>query len=182
MRKLFLSAAVILFYLTCTAQSITPYVLNSTGGTAPVNSKFYVDWSVGEMTLVNTIQNSGPQGLIIITNGFIQPPLDDGNGDENNYITTVRPIPTENLRVYPNPATNYVMIEIPMQEAGKMRLTLYNSMGEVVYDKQFTSYGQNTKEKISMAAFMQGTYMLRVVTTGAGANAKEAIYKIFKAN
>ena len=181
MRKLFLIATAIFLAVASNAQSITPTVLNASGGTAPAGSKLYLDWSVGEMTLVNTMQNSGYQGLIIVTNGFIQPPLDDADGDEN-YITTAKPIPLENLRVYPNPATNYVMIEFPMQETGKVRLTLYNSMGELVYDKQFTSYGQSTREKISMAAFMQGTYMLRVVTTGAGAAPKEAIYKIFKAN
>ena len=181
MRKLFLIATAILIGIAATAQSITPRVLNSSGGTAPVGSKFYLDWSVGEMTLVNTMQNSGFSGLIIVTNGFIQPPLDDAAGDES-YITTTKPVPNDNLRVYPNPATNYVMIEFPVQEAGKIRVTLYNSMGEMVYDKQISTYGQGTKERISMAAFMQGTYMLRVVTTGTGGTPKEAVYKIFKAN
>jgi len=181
MRKLFLTAAPILISFICSAQSITPSVLNSSGGSAPAGSKVFLDWSVGEMTLVNTMQSSGSSSLFIITNGFIQPPVDDAAGDET-YITSNKPIPNDSLRVYPNPATNYVMIEFPVQEAGKIRLTLYNSMGEVVYDKQITTYGQNTKEKISMAAFMQGTYMLRVVTAGTSGIPKEAVYKIFKAN
>jgi hypothetical protein len=181
MRKLFLIATASILWQAANAQTITPTVLNSSGGTAPVGNKFYVDWSVGEMTLVNTMQNSGYSGLIIVTNGFIQPPLDDAAGDES-YITSTKPVPNDNLRVYPNPATNYVMIEFPVQESGKIRLTLYNSLGEVVYDKQITTYGQGMKERISMAAFMQGTYMLRVVTAGAGATPKEAVYKIFKAN
>jgi len=181
MRKLLLIAGAILLYATSPAQSITPSILNSTGGSAPAGSKAWLDWSVGEMTLVNTMQNSGYSGLFIITSGFIQPPLDDAAGDES-YITATKPTPNDNLRVYPNPATNYVMIEFPVQEAGKVRLTLYNSMGEVVYDKHFTTCGQSTKEKISMAAFMQGTYMLRVVTAGTSGTPKEATYKIFKAN
>src|SRR5690349_2135730 len=146
MRKLFLIATTTFLGIASNAQSITPTVLNASGGSAPAGSKTYLDWSVGEMSLVNTMQNSGYRGLFIVTNGFIQPPVDDAAGDED-FITTTKPVPLDNLRVYPNPATNYVMIEFPMQEAGKIRLTLYNSVGEVVYDKQFTSYGQSTKEK-----------------------------------
>jgi hypothetical protein len=182
MRKLFLLATATIFsFLTSTSQSITPFVINATGGTSQVTDKFYVDWSVAEMTLVNTMQNTGFIGLFIITNGFIQPPLDDADGTEF-LVSSPKPEIITNLRVYPNPATNYVMIELPVQEAGKIRITLFNSMGEMVYDKQFTSYGQGTREKISMAAFMQGTYMLRVVTAATGRTPKEANYKIFKAN
>ncbi len=189
MRKLLLTLAFFLFYLTASTQSITPFILNATGGTAKFEGKkVYLDWSVAEMTLVNTMESGGYNQLIVITNGFLQPPKDDGEGDvdgddDEYYLKYVKP---ENalpeLKVYPNPATNYLTIDIPMQEVGKIRLTLYNGMGELVFQKEITGYGKLTRETISMAPYMQGTYMLRVTIGTPGARAKELTYKIFKAN
>jgi hypothetical protein len=187
MRKLFLAAvALISLCLTAFSQSITPSVLNSTGGTAKVNNKFYLDWSAGEMTMVNTIQNTGYSGLIIVTNGFLQPDKDDAEGDESvpDYVkNSLKPdVKAINLRVYPNPASNYIMIEFPEEETGKIRLTLYDAMGQMVYYKELTTYGHHTKERLSMAAFMQGTYLLRVQMGPPGLKSKEITYKIYKAN
>ena len=190
MRKLLLTLAILLFYLAASTQSITPFILNSVGGTAKVEGKkVYLDWSLAEMTLVNTMQSPGYQKFIIITNGFIQPPKDDGEGDEDDdgdddyyykYVTPENASPE--LKIYPNPATNYLTIDIPMQEVGKIRLTLYNAMGELVYQKEITGYSKLTRETISMAPYMQGTYLLRVTIGTPGARAKELSYKIFKAN
>jgi Secretion system C-terminal sorting domain len=188
MRKLLLTLAIFLFCLTANAQSITPFILNATGGTASVEGKkVYLDWSVAEMTLVNTMVSSDVKKFIIISNGFIQPPKDDGEGDEDGddeyYYKYVKPENTlPELKIYPNPATNYLTVDIPMQEVGKIKLTLYNGMGELVYQKEITGYGKLTRETISMAPFMQGTYMLRVTIGTPGARAKNLTYKIFKAN
>ena len=189
MRKLLLTLAILLFCLAASTQSITPFILNATGGTAKVEGKkVYLDWSVAEMTLVNTMESPGYKKFIIISNGFLQPPKDDGEGDEDDddddhfykYVQPEYILPE--LKVYPNPATNYLTIDIPMQEAGKIRFTLYNAMGELVYQKEITGYGKLTRETISMAPYMQGTYLLRVTIGTPGARAKELTYKIFKAN
>jgi hypothetical protein len=131
------------------------------------------------------MQSSGYKKFIIITNGFLQPPKDDAEGeeDDHHYYEYVKPEgTTPELKVFPNPATNYLTIDIPMQEMGKIKLALYNSMGELVYQKQITGYGKLTRETISMAAFMQGTYLLRVTIGSPTGRAKELTYKIFKAN
>jgi len=188
MRKLLLTLAIFLFYLTASTQSITPFILNATGGTAPVEGKkVYLDWSVAEMSLVNTMQSSGYNKLIIITSGFLQPPKDDGEGDEDGddeylhqYVKPENTLP--GLKIYPNPATNYLTVDIPMQELGKIKLMLYNGMGELVFQKEITGYGKLTRETISMAPYMQGTYMLRVTIGSPGVRAKDLTYKIFKAN
>jgi len=186
MRKFFFIAAIaMLFCLHAASQSITPSVLNSTGGTAKVNDKFYLDWSFGEMTLVNTMLATGPRGLIIVTNGSLQPDKDDAEGDEDAPIPYVlKPLatPAISARVYPNPASNYIVIEFPQKESGKIRLTLFDAMGQMVYDKEITTYGEHTKEIISMAAYPQGTFLLRVRTGPPGLRMKENMFKIFKAN
>ena len=180
--------AAFLLYYAASSQSITPFILNSSGGTAKAEEKkVHLDWSVGEMTLVNTMQSGGVKKFIIITNGFLQPPKDDGEGDEDENIDYfykyVRPETSlPQLKVFPNPATNYLTIDIAMQERAKVKLTLYNSMGELVYQKEITGYSKLTRETISMAAYMQGTYLLRVTIAAPGARAKEFTYKIFKAN
>jgi len=188
MRKLFILAmAVLLCCRFALAQSISPFVLNSTGGSFKVNNKnFYLDWSVAEMTLITTVKNSGYSGLFIITNGFLQPDKNEDDKDEDDdhyYDKYVNPDYTiKNIQVYPNPASTYVTIDIPVEEAGKVQLTLYNSMGQLVYKKEITTYGHHTKERISMGAFMQGTYLLRVRMGPPGIRAKEMTYKIVKAN
>lgn len=184
MRKLFFTIAGLFFCLLTSAQSITPFVLNSSGGTAKTNNnKVYLDWSVGEMTLVNTMVSPNYKGLIIITNGFLQPPKDDGEGDEDMYYTEfLKPeASSPSLRVYPNPTSTYVTIDIPMKEAGKVKLTLLNSMGELVFQKEVSGHG-NINERISMAGYSQGTYLLRVQMGSPGTRATELTYKIFKAN
>ena len=133
------------------------------------------------------MQSSGYNKLIIITSGFLQPPKDDGEGDEDGddeylhqYVKPENTLP--GLKIYPNPATNYLTVDIPMQELGKIKLMLYNGMGELVFQKEITGYGKLTRETISMAPYMQGTYMLRVTIGSPGVRAKDLTYKIFKAN
>jgi Secretion system C-terminal sorting domain len=188
MRKLFLFTVGVMLHIGIVhAQSIAPSILNASGGTAKLpNKNYYIDWSVGEMVLVNTMHNVGFKGLFIVTNGFLQPVKNNDDEDDDDYEDDkfLKPNPEYTniqLRVYPNPASNYVMVEFPMQEAGKIRLTLFNSMGQIVYDKEITTYGHHTTERISMTPFMQGTYLLRV-RTGSPEAPKEITYKIFKAN
>ena len=190
MRKLFLFVGAIMLHISIAhAQSIAPSILNASGGTAKLpNKNFYLDWSVTEMTLISTMKNSGYSGLFIITNGFLQPAKneddkDDDDDDDHYYEKYVNPDYTnKNIQVYPNPASTYVIVDIPAEEAGKVLLTLYNSMGQLVYKKEITTYGHHTKERISMVAFMQGTYLLRVQMGPPGIRAKEMTYKIVKAN
>ena len=137
------------------------------------------------MTLVNTMLATGPRGLIIVTNGSLQPDKDDAEGDEDAPIPYVlKPLatPAISARVYPNPASNYIVIEFPQKESGKIRLTLFDAMGQMVYDKEITTYGEHTKEIISMAAYPQGTFLLRVRTGPPGLRMRENMFKIFKAN
>ncbi len=185
MRKLLLATMAIGLVCIANAQTITPFVLNAAGGTAKVNDKFYLDWSVAEMTLVNTMQNYGYKELFIITNGFLQPPKDDAEGDEDisPYVKSLKPeVNNLQLLIYPNPASTYITVDIPvMEETDKIRLTMYNSTGQLVYEKEVTTNGYRTKERISMAEFTHGTYLLRVQMGAPGTPTRNIMYKIFKA-
>src|SRR4051812_36203780 len=98
MRKLILSLVAVFFFFSSWCQSITPTVINSTGDSFKVfgmqskDNSFYLDWSVGEMTLVNTMRSAQDKKLyVIITNGFLQPDYgpDQGNEDhKTNYFTS----------------------------------------------------------------------------------------------
>jgi len=72
-------AAVILIFLaltfTASAQTITPQVINSAGGHHPVGTGgLWMSDNVGE-PFTETI---GPVGNVMITQGFLQPPVNDG--------------------------------------------------------------------------------------------------------
>src|SRR5688572_31582893 len=61
---------VFFFLFNCRAQSITPSVINTSGGS--FKSGYYeFEWSVGELALVGEMTSLNR--YLVITNGFIQP-------------------------------------------------------------------------------------------------------------
>lgn len=190
MRKSILSfAAFFLFISFLHSQSITPYINNSIGGSFKVDHKdFYVDWNVGEMTLVNTMTSSGYYGLYVLTNGLLQPESDNGkhggDGDDDKYITDTKlNFTTSDIKVFPNPAVNYVEVDFFINETGKVRLSLFNTMGEQVYTKEIFISGKSRTERIPMGGYTQGAYMLYIqMETTAGNTKKQGVFKIVKTN
>lgn len=187
MRKSILSfAAFFLFISFLHSQSITPYINNSIGGSFKVDYKnFYVDWNVGEMTLVNTMTSSGYYGLYVLTNGLLQPEDkfskdgDHGDDGEDKNINFT----TGDIKVFPNPAVNYVEVDFFINETGKVRLSLFNTMGEQVYTKEIFISGKGRTERIPMGGYTQGAYMLYIqMDTTAGNTKKQGVFKIVKTN
>lgn len=157
---------------TVYSQSISPHVLNTSGGSAFINNiKF--DWSIGEAPLVGTMQST-----IIVTNGFLQP-VTDQSGDVNNNSSFS---PTE-IRVFPNPASTYIEVNVLSAQSGMLHLRLYNSMGQMVFHKQVTYNGIGLIERIDMMQLPSTEYLLHLALDPApGSVMKKGSYKIIKIN
>ena len=194
MRRSILSILAVFCFLTLLhSQSITPYTINSTGGSfKPDEStdgafksddkKIFLDWSVGEMTLVNTLRGPGFVKIYILTNGLLQPTMKkEGEGEEDKNDKKIE-FTTGDIKVFPNPANSYVQVNFLMKETGKIRLTLFNTMGQQVYTKEVNNYGHHTIERISMSGYTQGTYLLFIEMGPPGIRMKRWSYKIVKAN
>jgi hypothetical protein len=182
MRKLLFSLAGILFLSMARAQSITPSVINSTGGSAvsgnnPSNA-FYLDWNVGEMTLVNTMRTSGKK-ILIITNGFLQPEYSGDNGNEPERLLTGWFTNAE-VRVFPNPASEYVDVNLFFEETGTVRLNLFSVMGEQLFTREFSVTSKARVEQVPVRSYTPGTYLLQVQLFSEGKLVKQGSFKIVK--
>ena len=133
------------FFITsvASAQSITPSVINSTGGTAIVGN-LIVDWNVGE-SMVSTQSNG-----IIVTNGQLQPV--DG-------IISVEELSTSwNVSVYPNPTRDEFVITTP--NAGVFEASLFDLAGKFISKQTLMS-----TNRMDVRSLANGSYYLQVRNT-----------------
>jgi hypothetical protein len=127
------------------AQSVTPSVINSTGGTTTVGN-LVVDWNVGESII--TTQSNG----FIVTNGQLQPV--DG-------IISVEELNSSwNISVYPNPTRDEFMIIAP--SSGIYEASLFDLAGKFI-SKQLL----NNTNRIDVRSLANGSYYLQIRNTAS---------------
>ena len=125
------------------AQSITPSVINSTGGTATVGN-LVVDWNVGE-SMVSTQTNG-----IIVTNGQLQPV--DG-------IISVEELNSSwNVSVYQNPTRDEFVITAP--NSGIYEASLFDLAGKFISKQTLMS-----TNRMDIRSLANGSYYLQVRNT-----------------
>ncbi|MFZ4412089.1 MAG: T9SS type A sorting domain-containing protein [Bacteroidales bacterium] len=81
----------------------------------------------------------------------------DKNGNVCGSIGINEPITESEILVYPNPARDYINFDMGMYK--DFQLSLYNSVGQVIFQKDFT-LGNNT---IYIQNFKQGIYYYRLI-------------------
>ncbi len=105
---------------------------------------------------------------------FFATPLDNGSkhavlteGDEDitawyqSVPTSIDPtLPSAHMRLYPLPATDYVIVEIPSDWIGRTA-TITDLKGQV----QLTHEVQSTRERIDIRRLQAGTYLLQIGDT-----------------
>jgi hypothetical protein len=181
MRKLILSGVFACFSLLVCAQSIGPQVINCSGGSYDPPGNFRFDWSVGEMTLVNTMQS----GLFVLTNGFLQPTKYGTvkGKNEDTRIMEVKDVTLSSIQVYPNPTSDFIQVNLDMPGAGQIRMVLYNQEGKQLWSREELKKPARSTERISLSTFPQGNYLLLVEWRPAeGGPASTGSYKIIKMN
>ena len=143
-RKLLLLLGAMWMY-NANAQRLSPEIVSSVGATYQ-GASMQIDWTLGELA-VTTLQNSTQQ----VTQGFHQPVYS---------VTSIHELTVEagQIKVYPNPASDFVNIEIEPEYLGKTELTLYSMQGQRLYRQ---SINQIT-ERMSIRHLPPGTYILMV--------------------
>lgn len=181
MRKLLFSLVGIIVFASARPQSITPTVINSSGGSAvsgnnPANA-FYLDWNVGEMALVNTMRTGGKK-VLIITNGFLQP---EYSGDQGQEPERIQPLLTgAQVFAWPNPSSDQVNVNLRFEGRGTVKLLLTTLMGEQLYTKQVAVNGTATMEQVSIGKYTPGTYLLQVQFVSEEGKISQGSFKIIK--
>lgn len=118
--------------------------------------KYDSAWSNAYGTGDNTI-NTATASFTSFSTFSVGRKGDTGKGS-GNKLTILKKILS---RIYPNPATNLLMVEYPLSKTRAL-ITIYNTSGQVVYN-QYTSAGRTPIQITSLKA---GIYTL-VISDGA---------------
>jgi hypothetical protein len=128
------------------------------------NSKMYLSQTVGEV-MVQTVTNS----IYTLTQGFQQPP----------YVFKIIPDTIYGIKVYPNPVTDYVTIDMKGDKAGTYRIDFLDLMGRTVISASKT-FGRNYEyhEQYNVGELPGGFYMVRIMSGDGLTNRVFRIQKI----
>lgn len=169
-RLVFISVCIFLS-LGSFAQSITPAILNATGGTYYF-TYYRVEWSFGESMAIETM--SSPN--IIVTNGVLQPGTHDPAIVFNDGAWD-----RDEIKVLPNPTQNMLEIDFFSKHQGKITMNLYDESGRFLSNKQFDYYGTGRIERWDLARYPSGMYFLNIQLEPTGTSvAKKGSFKVQK--
>ncbi len=164
---------VILITAYCTrAQSMSSQVVNVSGDSNK-KGRFFFDWSLGEMALISKMQNT--DSSVIMTNGVLQP-FNIGRQSSNNFNL----LGGDEVSLVPNPTTDNVRVTLRPTQKGRIKISLYNWQGNLLYYKDLAATGATIMEIIYMSGFIEGVYSLRIEFYPEGADPRKTTYKIVK--
>ena len=155
------------------SQSSQPNVINSSGGSNDIDSYSY-EWSIGELVLVNEMVEK--DGKYVLTNGFLQP------YSLNGKPVTPATFKGHEIRMLHNPVKTGLGVQLTTNEAGKLRLKVYDERGYVKYSNDTDVPAGVTTKTISMIDCASGNYFLRAefISVNQSKKPKEGTYKFIK--
>ncbi len=157
MKKILLIFSIVFGYTTSYGQNIKPDVI-STAGSFYANNSYSVSWTIGEC-IPETFFN----GTNKLTQGFQQ-----GIYEINTVVDY-----TEDrlkIRMFPNPATDFVNLEMQTQNKTGYSYQLFDANGKCLKNEKIVS----AKSQIDLIGFAYASYIINVY----GSNQK--ILKSFK--
>jgi hypothetical protein len=147
--------------------------LNATGSSQIVGFTQF-DWSVGEVSLVNTFY--GPkENNIIVTQGLLQ--NEQMTPEAVSGITLAK-----NLIVFPNPASSVVNIKYNSDVAGTLSYRLMDMTGRIIISYNGTNSHSTINEQFNISELAVAAYMLEVSFKDNNNAVATTSYKIEKLN
>ena len=160
--------------LSLNGQQVTPSVINTSGGYKNIG-QLYVDWSIGEMPLIQT--SSGTN--IYVTNGFLQA----GNGFIPTSIVNLPPLTSNEVKIFPNPSTGVLNVRFELVQPGTIGMFLYDISGKKLMERQILHFGGSQSTVINLTPYPQGSYQLLLYyKTANDAQSKGGAFKLVKVN
>jgi photosystem II stability/assembly factor-like uncharacterized protein len=94
-------------------------------------------------------------------------------GSEYPLMREDNPVSEASLRLYPNPANQFMNIRIPeMQNQGNVQLRIYDMQGKLYYQSLEVIASGSPDINISLSALPEGNYILRLDGDGMSMNGK----------
>src|SRR6185369_11500846 len=135
------------------SQSVTPQILNTTGGTNFFT--FYrFEWSFGEATAIETLSNSN----ITVTTGVLQPGTDRPASVNNNTAWG-----KDEIKILPNPVQSMLEIDFLSKQQGNVTMTLLDESGKQITRTSFMYYGTGSIQKMNVSTYPSGAYFLTIL-------------------
>lgn len=144
------------------------FAINATGGSKTLGTNTY-EWSIGEMTLVNTVVTPN----LVVTQGLLQTMI----------LTTVGINPEKGqeakFSVFPIPTTDKVFIQPSLSFQTKLAISLFDITGRLFEQKKVILNSGLERQELDLSNFAAGMYVLSLRTENSG---KEVIttFKIEK--
>jgi hypothetical protein len=126
-------------------QSLKPDVI-TTAGSFNINANNSVSWTIGEC-LIETFSNTNNK----LTQGF-QQSIYEINTAIDNTLNLIK------INLFPNPATDYINLEIELQDNQEFSYELYDLNGKCLQNGKINS----AKSEIKLAGYSSRTYVLNV--------------------
>lgn len=168
----FLPLCLLCFGLTiqvCQAQVTHSATINAAGGSAQLSGNTY-EWSIGEMTLVNTAATAN----LVVTQGLLQPVLNTTNIKQPELTV-------DQLKVYPNPTKDIVFIKPNLKPNTSLTILVYDISGRAFLRSELVLKEGTEVQIIDLGTYAAGNYLLDIVTGAAGTQSRNA-FKIQKLN
>ena len=150
MKKYYILFLAVFLGLSVSGQSISSYVVASAGESVET-SDVSISWTLGEIA-IETLEDNG--NTLILTQGFQQAYFD---------ITSIEdPILSNNfkLKVYPNPASEFVWVELESDEINEVLIEMFDLNGKLVYNSKLNIHEVRTQIKLTDQNSSQ--YILRI--------------------
>jgi hypothetical protein len=80
------------------------------------------------------------------------------------------------LKIYPNPASSYIIVSYELKTAAPVLIEMANMRGEVVKSVRINSQSGPQRLNITLADLSSGIYMVRIVANGNVETKKLVVY------
>ena len=135
------------------SQSVTPQILNTTGGTN-LFTFYRFEWSFGEATAIETLSN----GNNTVTTGLLQPGTHNPATVNNNTAWG-----KDEIKILPNPVQTMLEIDFLSKQQGNVTMTLLDESGKQITRKSFMYYGNGSIQKMDVRTYPSGAYFLNIL-------------------
>ncbi len=167
------------------AQSISPYVLNSGGGTSSLFQNHQFDWSIAESSSIDSYSGSHlySNSILTLTNFFTSGFLQPYDKISIIYNASLPSLTNEEVRLYPVPAIDYTILDFRAISNGIVLVQLYNKDGKLIQTKKVFTNNNSFKQKWDLSSLATGWYFFNITTyISDGSISKFGVFKFVKVN
>lgn len=152
--------------LMAKSQSVGPFALNATGGSATPGGNTY-EYALGQVAAGGTVSGPG----IVITPGVLQPEF------KTTGVSSVVPIVA--LQIFPNPVEKSLFLQPAFGGSGLLQYSLYDAAGRLVLRRDAILHTGSERQTLDLSAMAAGQYQLQLVWQ-SGTGTAQSAYKIRK--